>query len=84
MIQEQNTLFDKLDESFRDEWKNMPEYEQEDLTPFRTINVRFRNAKDVAIFEHLMKQKITEKQKTIWFPYAEPRIASIYRYVDES
>jgi len=77
-------LFENLQESFRDEWRNMPEYIQEDLTPFRVINVRFRNQKDVDAFEKLMQQKITEKQKTIWFPYAEPRIASIYRYVDES
>lgn len=81
---DQNTLFDNLEESFRNEWKNMPEYVQEDLTPYRVLNVRFRNAEDLAIFEKLMEQKITEKQKTIWFPYAEPRIASIYRYVDES
>jgi hypothetical protein len=46
--------------------------------------VRFRNAEDVAEFEKLMQQKITEKQKTLWFPFAEPRRASIYRYVDES
>lgn len=78
------SLFDNLEESFRDEWKNMPEYVQEDLTPYRVINVRFRNAEDVAEFERLMEQKITEKQKTLWFPFAEPRRASLYRYVDES
>ena len=77
-------LFDGLQESFRDEWKNMPEYVQEDLTPFRVINVRFRNQEDVDKFQELMNQKITEKQKTIWFPYAAPRKASLFRYVDES
>lgn len=77
-------LFDGLEESFRDEWRNMPEYVQEDLTPYRVINVRFRNQEDVDAFEKLMAQKITEKQKTLWFPYAEPRRASLFRYVDES
>ena len=77
-------LFENLQESFREEWQNMPEYVQEDLTPYRVLNVRFRNAEDVAEFEKLMNQRITEKQKTLWFPYAEPRKASIYRYVDES
>lgn len=77
-------LFEDLPESWREEWRAMPEYVQEDLTPYRVLNVRFRNADDVAIFEALMKQKITEKQKTLWFPYAEPRRASLYRYVDES
>lgn len=77
-------LFENLQESFREEWQNMPEYVQEDLTPYRVLNVRFRSAEDVAEFERLMNQRITEKQKTLWFPYAEPRKASIYRYVDES
>jgi len=84
MDHEQNSLFENLDESFRDEWVNMPEYVQEDLTPYRVINVRFKNENDVALFEKLMQQKITEKQKTLWFPFAEPRRASLFRYVDES
>ena len=78
------TLFDDLEESFREEWRDMPEFVQEDLTPFRVINVRFRNQADVDAFEKLMAQKITEKQKTLWFPYAEPRRAAHLRYVDES
>jgi hypothetical protein len=32
------------------EWKDMPEFNQEDLTPYRVINVRFRNEEDVAKF----------------------------------
>ena len=77
-------LFEDLPESWREEWKDMPEYVQEDLTPYRVLNVRFRNEEDVAAFEALMEQKISPKQKTLWFPFAEPRRASIYRYVDES
>jgi hypothetical protein len=66
-----------------DEWQGMPEFVQEDLSPHRVIYVRFRNDEDVVKFEELMGQKITEKQKTIWFPYAEPRIRAHLRYVDE-
>jgi len=66
-----------------DEWQGMPEFVQEDLSPHRVIYVRFRNDEDVAKFEELMGQKITEKQKTIWFPYAEPRIRAHLRYIDE-
>jgi hypothetical protein len=66
-----------------DEWQGMPEFVQEDLSPHRVIYVRFRNAEDVAKFEELMGQRITEKQKTIWFPYAEPRLRAHLRYVDE-
>ena len=77
-------LFENLEDKYSLEWKGMPEFVMEDLTPYRVINVRFRNAEDVAEFEKLMAQKITEKQKTIWFPYAEPRKAAHLRYVDES
>ena len=66
-----------------DEWQGMPEFVQEDLSPHRVIYVRFRNAEDVTKFEELMGQRITEKQKTIWFPYAEPRLRAHLRYVDE-
>jgi hypothetical protein len=76
-------LFDDIQNNFS-EWNDMPEFVMEDLTPYRVINVRFRNAEDVAEFEKLMAQRITEKQKTIWFPYAEPRRTSHLRYVDES
>jgi len=78
-------LFDgELGEGWREHWKNMPEFVQEDLTPYRVINVRFRNEEDVIEFEKLMNQRITEKQKTIWYPYAEPRRVAHLRYVDES
>jgi len=66
------------------EWQDMPEFVQEDLTPYRVLNVRFRNEQDVQKFAELMGQKITPKLKTIWFPYAEPRAVAHLRYVDES
>lgn len=66
------------------EWQDMPEFVQEDLTPYRVLNVRFRNEEDVQKFAELMGQKITPKLKTIWFPYAEPRTVAHFRYIDES
>lgn len=80
---EQDTLF-SIPKNWEHEWQDMPEYVMEDLTPHRVINVRFRNDEDVKVFEELMGQRITQKQKTIWFPYAEPRRASHLRYSDES
>ena len=74
----------KKDESWKKEWVGMPEFVQEDLMPFRVINVRFRNEEDVKTFEKLMGQKISEKQKTIWYPEAEFRRTSHLRYIDES
>jgi hypothetical protein len=61
----------------------MPEFFQEDLTPYRVLNLRFRNEEDVQEFAKLVEQVITPKQKALWFPYAEFRRASHLRYVDE-
>jgi hypothetical protein len=66
------------------EWQGMPEFIQEDLMPFRAINVRFRNEEDVQEFAKLLGQVITPKQKALWFPFAEFRRAAHLRYVDES
>ena len=73
-----------LDLGIEDEWEGMPEFHQDDLTPWHQINVRFKDQKDFDKFKELMEQHITPKQKTIWFPYAPPRRGSLYHYVDEN
>ena len=68
----------------RSEWRGMPEFIQEDLTPYRAINVRFRNAEDVEKFEKLIGQTITPKQKALWFPHMENRRTAHLVYVDDN
>lgn len=68
--------------NWQDEWKEMPEFHQEDLTSQRKIVVHFRNNEDVQKFEELMNQKITLKQKSIWYPYMPLRRYAHLRYVD--
>jgi hypothetical protein len=76
-------LFGYEEFDWRKEWHGMPEFFQEDLTPFRVINIRFRNEEDVQEFAKLVEQVITPRQKALWFPFAEFRRASHLRYVDE-
>jgi hypothetical protein len=76
-------LFGYEEFDWRKEWQGMPEFFQEDLTPYRVLNLRFRNEEDVQEFAKLVEQVITPKQKALWFPYAEFRRASHLRYVDE-
>ena len=78
----QSTLF--VDDGWVKEWQGMPEFIQEDLTPYRVLNLRFRNEADVAAFAKLLNQPITPKQQSLWFPYAEPRRAAHLRYVDDA
>lgn len=85
MGQHTKPLFEELEETdIFTEWQGMPEFVQEDLTPYRVINVRFRNQEDVEAFAKLMGQDISPKQKTLWYPKAEFRRAAHLRYVDES
>jgi hypothetical protein len=76
-------LFGYEEFDWRKEWQGMPEFFQEDLTPYRVLNLRFRNEEDVQEFAKLVEQVITPKQKALWFPYAEFRRASHLRYVEE-
>lgn len=73
----------KKDETWKEEWKDMPEFVQEDLSSYRKIIVHFRNDEDVQKFEKLMKQKITQKQKSIWYPYMPPRRYANKIYLSE-
>lgn len=64
------------------EWVGMPEFSMEDLSPFRKIVVAFRDQKDVEAFARLLQQKITPKQKSLWFPEMPIRHFKDKRYVD--
>ena len=66
------------------EWKDMPEFVQEDHTSFRKIVVHFRSPEDVNAFANLIGQKITPKQPSLWYPAQQFRHYANKRYVDES
>lgn len=70
--------------SWEKEWQGMPEFVQEDLTSFRKIVVHFRNAEDVEMFANLIRQKISPKQPSLWYPQWINRRYADKRYIDES
>lgn len=51
-----------------EEWKGMPKFESEDLTPVKTLLVHFRSMDDLQAFAQLIGQPLTEKTKSIWIP----------------
>lgn len=65
----QQTIFhsSKL-EKWREEWQDMPEFIQKDLTPFKTLSVHFEKEEDMKNFSKLINQKLTNKTKSIWYP----------------
>jgi hypothetical protein len=54
-----------------EEWRGMPEFEQRDLSAYQSIHVHFKSQADVDKFSKLIKQKISEKTRALWYPEAE-------------
>lgn len=63
-----------------EEWKDMPEFSQEDKTAFRTITLHFHDQEGLDKFEELIEQKITDKTRSIWYPEIIIEKASDKRY----
>lgn len=68
---------------WKEEWEGMPEFVQEDHTSFRKLTIHFKCQADVEAFAALLNQRITPKQKSLWYPRMEPRRYGDKRYVDE-
>lgn len=82
MENKQDTLFN-VDETWREEWKDMPEFVQNDLMPWKSIVVHFETKEDRKDFAKLVSQNITSETKSIWYPAAKIAIVANKRYVDE-
>ena len=80
----QKELFEDLDNEWQKEWKDMPEFIQEDLTSFRKIVVHFNCKEDVDAFAKLIGQNITPKQPSIAYPERVIRRYANKRYIDEN
>lgn len=83
MSKNKNLLFEDT-EIWKQEWKDMPEFVQEDLTSYRKIIVHFKCKEDVDEFAKLIGQKISPKQPSICFPERVIRRYADKRYVNES
>lgn len=77
----QTTGFDEDD--WRKHWVGMPEYEQTNNNPYKKIIVTFRNKSDYDSFAELLKQKLTDKTKSIWYPKLEHDDNSLKRWIEE-
>ncbi len=76
---EQGALFDLAElDWWRAEWEGMPAWEQEDLSPWKSIAVHFEAPEDLARFAAAVGQPLTDRTRSIWYPKAE-----IERYVNK-
>jgi hypothetical protein len=81
----QQSIFDQeqIPESWREEWKDMPEYNMEDKEPFQKIIINFETESDVKEFAKLIDQKLTYKTISIWFPKKERLNRIQFKYVED-
>ena len=68
-------LFDieEQEPDWKKEWKDMPEFIQEDQKPIQQIIVSFASFDDVQKFADLLGMNVTTKTKSTWFPHRPHR-----------
>jgi len=67
-----------------DEWKGMPEFENEDVFgAVLSLKVHFASENDVQRFSELVGQDVTMQSKYIWFPKQERMDLKSYRVIDD-
>ena len=64
-------------------WKGMPEYEQPEQKPYKTLQINFKTKDDYDNFAKLIQQNLTEKTKVIWHPQIEKTFNYLLRWVEE-
>jgi hypothetical protein len=80
-VTDQSALFEK-GASWEEAWHGMPEFVQEDLTPVKSITVRFRSAAEYREFAGRVEQSLTPNTRSIWYPEAEIGRMVDKKYVD--
>lgn len=68
----------------RDEWKDMPEYQHEDMRPWKSIAVHFRNEEDLIDFARLVDQDLKPSTSNMWHPRLQRISEQDKAVVDES
>ena len=64
-------------------WKGMPEFVQNDNSPYRKFLLHFRTKEDYKEFGEKIQQEVTEKSKSLWHPKLEITKNLELRWVQE-
>lgn len=68
-----------------DEWRGMPEFEQESINTFHDLIVHFNSLEDLQAFAKLLGQTVTENTRAIYYPKLEiDPFNKVNRVIDES
>ena len=65
-------------------WDNMPEFEQDDLDIYGSMNIAFRTEEDFRKFATLIDQNsITIRSRGVYYPARGENDATLLRWMDE-
>lgn len=72
-----------MKDSWKKEWRDMPEFVQNKKEAYAKIIVRFDNEEDLQEFANMIGQKLTNKTKSIWHPFKSHWGSEKKVYIDE-
>ena len=78
-----HTLFE-VSEPLEEHWQGMPEYNQKDREPWKTIPIHFENEDDMKSFAKLIDRTITRHTRSLWYPKPEVRHYMNKRYISKT
>lgn len=71
------------DEWWKEHWMGMPEFNQDDTKPWKSIHVHFRSYDDLQAFAELIGQRMTANTPFVWYPLMPRENRLLMGYVDE-
>ncbi len=69
-------------DDWREHWKQMPEFSNEEKPPFKTLLMNFDNEDAYNDFLSLIKQKLTLKTKSTWHPKKQSEKNYLHRWIE--
>lgn len=72
----------ELELDWQKEWRGMPEFIQNDLTPWKTVYVHFEDIEAIRAFAKLVEQPVTTETRSLWYPKADIGHIANKRWVD--
>lgn len=76
-------LFPKEKTIWEKEWQGMPEFCIENKPPFKELRIKFDTPEDYKLFAKMIRQPLSMKTISIWFPCHPKESRREWRFVNE-
>lgn len=73
---------DQRSQNWKQHWKGMPSYSSENFEPVKQLIINFRTMEDYNAFAEVLKQTLTPKTKSVYWPFIEKDNNSLKRWIE--